>query len=123
MNANMQVTNAKDYLGRIVDITIDRPLHSNHPKHRWSYQLNYGFVPNTLSPDGEELDAYVIGINEPIEKFSGVCIAVIHRVNDSDDKLVVVTNDKADITDEEIRIATNFQEQFFQSILIRTTKL
>jgi len=121
MNETKQITNAKDYLGRSVEVKIDRQLNSQHPKHGWAYELNYGFVPDTLSPDNEELDAYVIGVDEPVESFIGTCIAVIHRTNDDDDKLVVVTEEKKDITDEEIRAATDFQEQFFKSEILRAS--
>lgn len=100
-------------------MTVERPLHSKYPKHGFEYELNYGFIPGTMSPDGEELDAYVMGVDAPLETFEGICIAVIHRLNDDDDKLVVVPKDKLDITDEEIVKATHFQEQFFKSEIIR----
>lgn len=112
-------TQATDYLGKSVLVKIDRPLNSKHPKHGFIYELNYGFVPDTRSPDGEELDAYILGVAEPLETFTGKCIAVIHRTNDDDDKLVVIPEDTKDMTDEEIRAATNFQEQFFKSEIIR----
>lgn len=115
----MQETTSTNFLGKTVIIKIDRPLHSKHPKYDWSYQLNYGFVPDTLAPDGDELDAYVIGPKQPIESFKGVCIAVIHRMNDDDDKLIVVSEEKKMITDNEIRTATYFQEQYFKSEIIR----
>ena len=57
----MEKVNAKDYLGKIVEIKIDRPLGSRHPKHGFMYNLNYVYVPNTISGDGEELDAYYVG--------------------------------------------------------------
>lgn len=107
------------YIGQEVEVKIDRPIRSQHPKHGFTYDANYGFIPGTLAPDGEELDAYVLGVDEPLETFKGKCIAVIHRTNDDDDKLVVIPSDLADISDEEIRKATNFQEQYFQSVILR----
>ena len=115
-----EYTNSSDFLGKTVAVKMDRPLHSKHPKHGWEYELNYGFVPETKSPDGEELDAYVIGVDEPLEDFEGICIAIIHRTDDDDDKLIVVPEDKVDITDEEIRSKTHFQEQWFTSEIIRS---
>ena len=112
-------TKAADFLGTTVSVTIDRPLSSKHPKHGFAYELNYGFIPGTLSPDGEELDAYVTGVDEPLGSFSGVCIAVIHRTNDDDDKLVMIPEGAAIPSDEEIRSATHFQEQFFESEILR----
>lgn len=80
--------------------------------------MNYGFVPNTISGDGEELDAYVLGITEPVEKFTGKCIAIIHRTNDDDDKLIMAP-EWMDFSDDEIRKLTHFQEQFFGSEIWR----
>jgi len=71
-------------------VIIGRPLGSKHPKHGFEYKANYGYIPNTKSPDGEELDAYYLGISRPLMNARGVCIAIIHRTNDDDDKLVVV---------------------------------
>ena len=110
-------TDAKQFIGQPVQVTMDRPLGSAHPKHGWVYPVNYGYVPETMSPDGEELDAYVLGVTEPLEQFHGTCIAVIHRVNDNDDKLIVVP-EGTHLNDEEIREAIHFQEQFFQSEIV-----
>lgn len=108
----------QDFLGKLVHVEIDRPLGSRHPTYDYVYPLNYGFLPGTQSGDGEDLDAYILGIAEPIQTFEGRCIAVIHRLNDNDDKLVIVP-DGADFSDDQIREATLFQEQFFESIVIR----
>ncbi len=113
-----EITNAKDFLGCEVEVIMDRKLGTLHPKHGFIYMLNYGYIPNTLSPDGEELDAYVVGCFEAVDTFKGKVIAYIHRINDNDDKLVVAPIDK-DYTDEQIRALTEFQEQFFNSIIIR----
>ncbi len=113
-------TDAKDFLGKSVKVKIDRPLYSKHPKHGWKYELNYGFVPGTKSPDGEELDAYVIGVDEPVDEFEGVCIAIIRRTDDNDDKLIVVRSEQVGISDEDIRNKTYFQEQWFSSDIIRS---
>ena len=112
---------AKPYLGKMVDVIIDRPLGSKHPKHGFVYAVNYGYIPDTQAPDGEELDAYVLGISEPVESFHGKCIAIIHRLNDDDDKLVVIPESLSDMSDEDIRTATNFQERFFQSEIIHAS--
>ena len=106
------------YLDKEVNVKIDRPLNSKHPKHGFTYELNYGYIPNTTSGDGEELDCYVLGVDEPITEFIGKCIAVIHRLNDDDDKLIVVPDGK-EFTDEEIKKLTHFQEQYFESEIIR----
>ncbi len=108
----------REYIGKIVTVKMDRPLGSKHPKHGFLYEVNYGFIPNTVSGDGEELDAYVLGVDKPLDEFEGRVIAIIHRINDDDDKLIVV-RDGTEFSDEEIRKLTNFQEQWFESVIIR----
>ena len=114
----MEKANAKDYLKKDVVVKTDRQLGTKHPKHGFMYMLNYGYIPNTISGDGEELDAYIVGVFEPVEEFEGQVIAVIHRTNDDDDKLIVSKNNK-NYSDEAIKALTEFQEQYFESIIIR----
>lgn len=118
MNKDVQITESIQYLGKIVTVKIDRPIGSRHPGYEMIYPINYGYIPDTVSGDGEELDAYVLGIIEKVEEFTGKCIAIIHRINDNDDKLVVVKEGES-YTDDEIRQITNFQEQYFESVIIR----
>ena len=107
----------KEYLNKTISIKIDRPMGSRHPKHGFFYPVNYGFVPNTTSGDGEELDAYLLGVFEPVETYTGECVAIIHRTNDNDDKLIIVPEDKS-YTSDQIRALTEFQERFFESEII-----
>lgn len=112
------MSKSNEYIGKLLEVEMDRPMGSRHPKHGFIYPVNYGYVPNTVSGDGEELDCYVLGVFEPLEKFKGKCIAVIHRTNDDDDKLVIVPEEK-DYSDDAIEALTEFQERFFESIIIR----
>ena len=108
----------KKYLGKKLNVNIDRPFGSKHPKHNFIYPVNYGFIPNTISGDGEELDCYVLGIFEPINEIEGICIAIIHRTNDNDDKLIIVPNGK-DYNNDAIEALIEFQEQYFEHIILR----
>lgn len=112
------LSSASRFIGSTVTITIDRPLGSKHPKWGFEYPVNYGYVPDTKSGDGEELDVYALGIDTPLKEFTGHCIGVIHRLDDDDDKLIVAP-DGTDFTNAEIRVATEFQERFFKSIIVR----
>lgn len=109
---------AKKYLGKFVTVTIDRPLGTKHPKHHFIYCLNYWFIPNTVAPDWEEIDAYILGVFEPIQQFEGQCIAIIHRTNDDDDKLII-TPQGVNYDDNQIIALTEFQERYFISTIIR----
>ncbi len=108
----------EQYLGKILEAKIDRPFGSKHPKHGFIYPLNYGYIPNTISGDGEELDCYILGVFEPIESFTGKCIAIIHRTDDDDDKLILAP-EETDYTDDAINALTEFQERFFKHEIIR----
>lgn len=108
--------NALDYLGRIVTVAVDRPLGSRHPKHEMVYPVNYGFVPGTVSGDGEELDAYILGVAEPLETFTGRCVGVVRRTTEDDDKPVVAPAGMR-FVESEIRNATFFQERYFTSVI------
>lgn len=102
-------------VGRIVTITVDRPLGSCHPKHPdICYPINYGYIEGILAPDGEEQDVYLLGVEEPVAQFTGKVIAVIHRNNDIEEKWVVCP-EHMNFTKEEIWKQVEFQEQYFDS--------
>jgi len=82
------------------------------------YEVNYGYLPGVLAPDGKELDVYVLGIEESLQVFTGRCIAIVHRLDDDDDKLVVVP-EGIKLTDDEIWAQTRFIERFFESRIVR----
>lgn len=104
----------KSYLGKIVDIKIDRPIGSIHPKHpNISYPINYGYIPNVLGGDGEELDVYLLGVDAPIEEYTARIIGIVHRHNDVEDKLVAAPEGK-NFSLNEILNAVHFQEQYYE---------
>lgn len=105
-------------MGKHVEVVFDRPLGSAHPKHGFIYEVNYGYIPGVMAADGEELDAYFLGTQESLATAEGTVVAIIHRENDDDDKLVVMPEGQ-DMSDEEIMQAVAFQEQFFKSTIIR----
>ena len=112
---------SKQYLGKIIKIKMDWPFGARHPKYGFIYPVNYGYVPNTISGDGEELDAYLLGVFEPVEEYEGECIAIIHRTNDNDDKLVITPTGKY-YSNDAINALTEFQEQYFEHEIIRNEK-
>ena len=102
-------------LGKIVKVIVDRPLGTLHPKHKdIYYSVNYGYIEGVIAADGEEQDAYILGINEPIKEFSGKVIAIIHRFDDTEEKWVVVP-EGASFSKDEIMQQVNFQERFFKT--------
>lgn len=106
----------KSYLGKTVKIGIDRPIGYVHEKETYSltYPINYGFIPGILGGDGEELDVYLLGVNEPVNAFECEIIAIAHRHNDVEDKLVGVPVGVR-FSKEEIEKAIHFQEQYYDT--------
>lgn len=118
MIIKMEKASFKDYLGKKVHVVVDRPMGTEHPHFPESiYPINYGYVPNTVSGDGKELDVYIIGVFEAVNEFDGECIAAIHRMKDDDDKLVVAPIGKT-YTKEQIEALVEFQERFFEHEII-----
>ena len=110
-------------LGKTVKVVVDRPLGSSHPKHEdIVYPVNYGYIPGLMAPDGEEQDAYILGIHEPLQEFEGRVIAIIHRLDDVEDKWVVVPEGMS-FTKEEIMAQVAFQEQYFRTEITMQRKI
>lgn len=102
-------------IGRIVKVIVDRPLGSYHPKYKdMYYPINYGFVEGVIAPDGEEQDAYILGIDVPLKEFVGKVIAIIHRYDDVEEKWVVAPEDTS-FTKDEIMKQVEFQEKYYKS--------
>ncbi len=106
--------NYKNWLGKEVSIKIDRPLGSRHPEYpNLIYPLNYGYLPGKFSEfDGEEIDAYVMGVDKKIDNFTGRVIAVVKRKSGNEEFKLVVA--KKDYSVDEIMRAVEFQERYFK---------
>ena len=118
LRMNEGIAELTDYLGGTIRVIVDRPKGSAHPEHPdMIYGVNYGEVENgSVMPDGERADAYILGVNEPAETFTGTVAAVIHRRDDDEDKLIVVPEGKT-VTRGDIRRETHFCEQYFDSVI------
>ena len=105
-------------IGEIVTVKVDRPMGSFHPKHKdIYYPINYGYIEGIIAPDEEEQDAYILGVDKPVEKFTGKVIAIIHRLDDIEDKWVVCPENES-FSKKEIAEKTAFQEKFFKKEIV-----
>ena len=105
------------YLGKEVLVKVDRRLGEKHPNFDFIYPINYGYIPNTLSEDNEEIDAYILGVFYPVDEFQGIRKAIICRYDDNENKLIVVPKDK-NYTIEQMEALLEFQERFFKHKII-----
>ena len=108
-----QILDAGDVDGGLINVVVESPAGSNH-KIEWNRRLgamkldrveplifakptNYGFIPQTLDEDGDELDALII-TDQPLATgiyLQARVIGVMKFVDDGevDDKVVVVPAD------------------------------
>ena len=105
----------KDYMGKLAHVVVDRPIGYQHGDI--TYPINYGYIPGVIAGDGEEQDAYILGVNEPISAFDGQVVAAICRKNDCEDKLVVAPVGSV-YHQGQIAEAVHFQEQYFDTRII-----
>lgn len=102
----------RKYLGKTMTMVVDRPMGYVH--EGIVYPVNYGYIPGSMAADGEEQDAYLLGVEAPVEAFTGQIIAIIHRQDDVEDKLVMAP-EGVRFFHHEIENQVHFQEQYFRS--------
>ena len=102
-------------LGSKIHVEVDRPVGYRHGDIL--YPINYGYIPGRMAADGEEQDAYILGITEPISGFDGQVIGIVFRRNDVEDKLVVAPEGMV-FHQAQIAEAVHFQEQYFDSYVV-----
>lgn len=106
----------RSYLGKTVTIKIDRPIGYVHHKEKYSltYKINYGYIPDVLGGDGEELEVYLLGVDKPVDEYTCKIIGIVHRQNDVEDKLVAAPKGLI-LNQAEIAQAVHFQEQYYDT--------
>lgn len=116
MTQNERRALVEGYLGKTVRIEIDRPIGYIHKKEKYSleYKINYGYIPNVLGGDGEELDVYLLGVTEPVEECEVEIIGIAYRRNDVEDKLIAAPIGTR-MTAEEIYQNIEFQEKYYDT--------
>ncbi len=110
MNEKERKAIIDSYIGKTVDIKIDRPIGYVH--HGNTYPVNYGYIPGVIGGDGEELDVYLLGVEVPVSEYTAKVIGAIYRADDDEDKLVAAPEgiwlDQAQIAEQ-----VEFQERYF----------
>ena len=105
----------QELMGKEVHVVVDRPIGYQHGDI--VYPINYGYIPGVIAGDGEEQDAYILGVIEPIAEFDGQVIAAICRKYDCEDKIVVAPVESV-YHQGQIAEAVHFQEQYFDTRII-----
>lgn len=107
----------KGLIGKEIDVIIDRPIGTTHPKYKdMIYLVNYGYIDGFNGGDNEYQDVYILGEDKPLNNYRGKVIAIVRRLNDNEDKLVVYNHGY--LSSNEIEEAINFQEKYFKHEII-----
>ena len=108
----------REYLGKTVTVTIDRPIGFHHVTKgiHLDYTINYGFLPGVIGGDGEEQDVYILGVSQPLTTFTGRIIGVVRRKDDNEDKFVAAPEGMI-FRSEQIRKEIDFVEKYFDSTI------
>ena len=119
MNTEERRAQIRAYLGKTITIRIDRPIGFTHEKNgnRWTYPVNYGYIPGVLGGDGEELDVYLLGVDHPVSEAVCRVIGAVLRADDNEDKLIAAPPGIS-FTEEEMAAAVHFQERFHVSRVV-----
>lgn len=105
----------QNLMGKMVHVQVDRPIGYVHGD--MVYPVNYGYIPGIIAGDGEEQDAYILGVSQPVSSFDGWVVGAIRRKNDCEDKLVVAPDGMV-FHQGQIAQAVHFQEQYFDSYIV-----
>ncbi len=118
MTSEDRKNQVKSFLGKTVRIKIDRPIGYIHKKGNYTltYPINYGYIPDVIGSDGEELDVYLLGVNEAVKEFKVRIIGIAHRENDNEDKLIAAPVGMM-LTREEAAASIDFQEKYFNTYI------
>lgn len=105
----------QQYLGKAVQIVVDRPIGYRHGDT--VYPVNYGYIPGVIAGDGEEQDVYILGVDHPLSRFDGYIIGAVRRKNDTEDKLIAAPEGIC-YHQAQLEQAVHFQEQYFDHYIL-----
>ena len=113
MQNNVEFWSALDELVRHSEIVIDRPKGSAHPKHPdFIYEVDYGYLKQTSSADGEGIDVWV-GSGE--KKIDAIMCVVDLMKRDSEIKILIGCTEE----EKELIYRMHNQTELMKGILIR----
>lgn len=119
----------------IYTVRVERPLGSTHPEYPDTvYTVNYGYIEGIEKRNGQKQYAYIIGVDIPLEQFTGKKTAVVHRhsisgstvcgtpcsaacgtSSDASDTIWIIAPDNIPFTIQQIEAFVHFQEQYYDS--------
>ncbi len=113
-NSELEYLVANHLLNQTVDVIIDHPYGSHHPYRDSIYELNYGYIYN--EENDTYINAYIYGIEEPLETYKGQVVGLIYHKEDNDIRLIVASP-LLIINKDELIQAVGFEEQYYDTYI------
>lgn len=111
---NEEFWTALDKLIDNSEIIIDRPKGSAHPRYPdFIYEIDYGYLKNTSSADGSEIDVWVGSADNKLTDAIIVTVDLLKK--DSEIKILIGCTEN----DKNIIFQTHNDSQYMKGILIR----
>lgn len=109
---------SRNMLSKTVTVIIDRPYGSIHPLLQdVTYPYNYGYIKQDMQQNIEFQDAYVIGVQQPLETFTGYVAGIIYHKEDTTSRWIVAPLGM--VVDHEATIQLlGIEEQFYSTRII-----
>ena len=103
-----------DYLVQDSELVIDRPKGSAHPRYPdFIYPLDYGYLKNTASMDGDGIDVWVGSMGE--RQIDAVMCIVDQAKRDSEIKILIGCTEE----ENEMLYRTHNETEYMKGIMIR----
>lgn len=113
MQYNLEFWNTLDELVNNSEIIIDRPKGTSHPKYpNFVYRVNYGYLKDTTSMDGNGIDVWVGSDEKNVDAI--ICIVDLIK-KDSEIKILIGCTEE----EKSIIYETHNETPFMKGILIR----
>ncbi len=113
---SMEYLIGRNNLGKKVTVVVDRPYGSIHPTLTdVEYPYNFGFIKQDITKDDVEFqDAYVVGVEEPVDEFTGYVIGIIYHKDEATSKWIVAPAGM-EIDHDSIIQLLGVEEQFYDT--------
>lgn len=110
---DMDFWTALDNLTETSSVVIDRPKGSKHPKYDYIYEIDYGYLLNTSSSDGDGIDVWKGSLIN--QQPNAIICTIDLKKRDLEIKILL------GCTEDEINIIMAFhnESEFMKGILIR----
>lgn len=113
----LYIDKLREMIGKEVVVYVDKPI-GYQEENNGTYSINCGYLKQYLNHLEEKQEAYVLGVNKPVNTFKGKVIGIVNRKDDNRDILLIAPkNSKMKTSD--INKSIYFKEKNYNHKIIR----